>query len=88
MHERGFFDHINPDGETPWDRMNRYGIRGWTLVGENIAFGYSSPAAVEAAWMDSPGHRRNILTAGFTHVGVGLYEEDGMIFWTQLFAAF
>ena len=88
MHDRQFFDHINPDGDSPFDRMAQYGIGGWSLAGENIAFGYPSPATVQAAWMDSPGHRANILTAAFTHVGVGLYEKDGQLFWTQLFATF
>lgn len=89
MADRNFFAHTNPDGEQPWDRMERFGITGWSLVGENIAAGQRSPAEVQAAWMNSPGHRANILTADFTHVGVGhVATEDGRIFWTQLFARF
>ena len=88
MFERDFFDHTNPDGEQPWDRMRRYGITGWSLAGENIASGQRSPAEVQAAWMNSPGHRANILTADFTHVGVAFFTADGRTYWTQLFARF
>jgi uncharacterized protein YkwD len=89
MDERQYFAHTNPDGEQPWDRMNRYGIRGWSLVGENIAMGQRSPQEVQTAWMNSPGHRANILTADFTHVGVAFYQrEGGRTYWTQLFARF
>ncbi len=89
MHERDYFDHVNPDGEQPWDRMDRFGVQGWNLVGENIAAGQRTPSEVQAAWMNSPGHRANILTPEYTHVGVAYYRsEDGQIFWTQLFARF
>jgi len=89
MDERQYFAHTNPDGEQPWDRMNRFGIRGWSLVGENIAMGQRTPQEVQTAWMNSPGHRANILTADFTHVGVALYQrEGGRTYWTQLFARF
>ena len=88
MHERGFFDHTNPDGERPWDRMNRYGITGWSLVGENIAAGQRSPAEVQTAWMNSPGHRANILGRDYTHLGVGVFDDGGTLYWTQVFARF
>lgn len=73
MHDREFFDHTNPDGEGPADRFDRAGWvgRGW---GENIIAGYGSPEAMVDGWMDSPGHCRNIMKAGFTHVGLGYFH--------------
>jgi uncharacterized protein YkwD len=86
---RGYFDHTTPEGQQPWDRMDDAGVRGWTNAGENIAYGYETADAVQAGWMDSPGHRANILTPGFTHVGVGTFQEGGGArHWTQLFATF
>jgi uncharacterized protein YkwD len=88
MAERGFFDHINPDGEQPWDRMNGAGVTGWKAAGENIAAGYPTAAAVTDGWMNSPGHRANIMNPEFNCVGVGVYEHQGRLYWTQLFAKF
>lgn len=88
MAERGFFDHVNPDGERPWDRMNAAGVTGWAAAGENIALGYPSAEAVTEGWMNSPGHRANILNGDFNSVGVGVYEHGGRLYWTQLFARF
>lgn len=88
MGVRDFFDHTNPDGEAPWDRMVNYGIDEFEVAGENIAAGYTTAADVHEGWMNSPGHRENILGEWYTHVGVGVWEEDGVIYWTQLFAAF
>ncbi|HCF82769.1 MAG TPA: serine protease, partial [Ruminococcaceae bacterium] len=51
--------------------------------GENIAYGYRTPAEVVEGWLNSPGHRANILTGSFTHIGVG-YNENGN-YWVQLF---
>ncbi len=88
MAERDFFDHVNPDGEEPWDRMRRGGINDFGTAGENIAFGYPTARDVQEGWMDSPGHRANILSTAYTHVGVGVFELDGTLYWTQLFASF
>lgn len=89
MGERQFFDHVNPDGEQPWDRMDRHGVFGWITVGENIAAGQTSPREVHSDWMNSPGHRANILTPDFTHAAIGAVPDaDGTIFWTQVFATF
>ena len=85
MHYRDFFAHVNPDGEDPGDRMVKTGVE-YGLFGENIARGYESPAQVMAAWMDSPGHRANILEPRFTHVGIGIHTYDsGGPWWTQDF---
>ncbi|MFJ7151741.1 CAP domain-containing protein [Streptomyces sp. NPDC100445] len=83
MAARGFFDHTDPDGRTPWDRAARAGIT--DLGGENIARGQADAAAVVQAWMDSPGHRANILNPDFKTLGVGVHLGPGGPWWTQDF---
>ncbi|MFD6027864.1 CAP domain-containing protein [Streptomyces griseoluteus] len=83
MAARGFFDHTDPDGATPWDRAGKAGIKG--LGGENIARGQSDAAAVMDAWMKSPGHRANILNCDFKTLGVGVHLAPGGPWWTQDF---
>ena len=83
MDVRGYFEHTNPDGQQPWDRLSAAGV-GWSTAGENIAMGYPTPESVMEAWMNSPGHRENILRESFTHLGVGVHD-NGSIWWTQAF---
>ncbi|MEU1305118.1 CAP domain-containing protein [Streptomyces shenzhenensis] len=83
MAARDFFDHTDPDGASPWDRATEAGITG--LGGENIARGQADAAAVMAAWMDSPGHRANILNCDFKTLGVGVHFASGGPWWTQDF---
>jgi len=83
MAARGFFDHTDPDGATPWDRAAKAGISG--LGGENIARGQSDAAAVMEAWMNSPGHKANILNCDFKTLGVGVHFGSGGPWWTQDF---
>ncbi|MEV7688704.1 CAP domain-containing protein [Streptomyces bungoensis] len=83
MAARGFFDHTDPDGATPWDRAAKAGITG--LGGENIARGQADAAAVMQAWMNSPGHRANILNCDFKTLGVGVHFGAGGPWWTQDF---
>ncbi|WP_425580864.1 CAP domain-containing protein [Streptomyces thermospinosisporus] len=83
MAKRGFFDHTDPDGATPWDRAERAGIT--DLGGENIARGQADAASVMQAWMDSPGHRANILNCDFKTLGVGVHFGPGGPWWTQNF---
>ncbi|MFH8931947.1 CAP domain-containing protein [Streptomyces pristinaespiralis] len=83
MAARGFFDHTNPDGETPWDRAEQAGVS--NLGGENIARGQADAEAVMNSWMNSEGHRANILNCDFTTLGVGAYMADGGPWWTQNF---
>ncbi|MEU3356276.1 CAP domain-containing protein [Streptomyces sp. NPDC037389] len=85
MATRGFYSHTSPEGTEPWDRAAAAGAR-HRGIGENIACGQRSPAEVVQGWMDSPGHRANILKPGFTHLGVG-YAGGGPAgtYWTQLF---
>ncbi|MER7478295.1 CAP domain-containing protein [Streptomyces sp. NPDC126510] len=83
MAARGFFDHTDPDGRTPWDRAEKAGIS--NLGGENIARGQATAAAVMDAWMNSPGHRANILNCDFKTLGVGVEFGSGGPWWTQNF---
>ncbi|MFJ3717734.1 CAP domain-containing protein [Streptomyces sp. NPDC090057] len=83
MAARGFFDHTDPDGATPWDRAAKAGIT--DLGGENIARGQADAAAVMEAWMNSPGHRANILNCDFKTLGVGVHMGSGGPWWTQDF---
>jgi uncharacterized protein YkwD len=83
MAARGFFDHTDPDGRTPWDRAKAAGIT--DLGGENIARGQADPQAVMDAWMNSPGHRANILDCDFKTLGVGVHYGPGGPWWTQDF---
>lgn len=82
MHDNGYFAHESPTYGSPFEMMKSFGIS-YNAAGENIAMGYTSPQAVVDAWMNSPGHRANILGASFTQIGVG-YVKDGH-YWTQMF---
>jgi len=89
MAMRGFFDHVNPDGEDPFVRMEQAGYT-YASAGENIAAGQVSPDEVVAGWMDSPGHCSNIMDPGFVHIGVGyVVDPDGAFphYWTQTFGS-
>ncbi len=83
MAARGFFDHTDPDGASPWDRAEKAGIAG--LGGENIARGQADAQAVMDAWMNSEGHRANILNCEFKTLGVGVHMAPGGPWWTQNF---
>ncbi|WP_425246832.1 CAP domain-containing protein [Streptomyces sp. NEAU-NA10] len=83
MAARGFFDHTDPDGASPWDRAKKAGIS--DLGGENIARGQTDAASVMEAWMNSPGHRANILNCDFKTLGVGVHFGSGGPWWTQDF---
>ncbi|MFG2582290.1 CAP domain-containing protein [Streptomyces malaysiensis] len=87
MVARDFYSHTGPEGHQPWDRTRAAGAthRG---IGENIACGQRSPAEVVRGWMDSPGHRANILKPDFTHIGVGhATGSRAGTYWTQVFGA-
>jgi uncharacterized protein YkwD len=83
MRDRDFFDHTNPDGLDPFDRADRAGQT--NARAENIAYGQDSPAAVMDAWMNSSGHRANILNCELRTLGVGIADGPGGPWWTQLF---
>lgn len=82
MRDNGYFSHTSPTYGSPFQMMRSFGIS-YRSAGENIAKGQKTPAAVVRAWMNSSGHRANILNAGFTHIGVG-YVASGH-YWTQMF---
>lgn len=73
MAQRGYFDHETPEGRTPWDRIKAalQGALPFRAMGENIAMGYRSAEATCTGWMNSPGHKRNILDPTFTLIGAG-----------------
>lgn len=84
MRDRNFFSHTDPSGQDPWDRAAAAGVG--NLAAENIAAGQSSAAAVMQAWMDSPGHRANILNCELGTLGVGVaYGGGSGTYWTQNF---
>ncbi|MFD0687218.1 CAP domain-containing protein [Actinomadura fibrosa] len=84
MVARNFFDHTNPSGKDPGDRITAAGYR-WSTYGENIAAGQQTPASVMSSWMNSPGHRANILNCKFKNIGVGVAKKGNSPYWTQDF---
>ena len=82
MRDKGYFSHTSPTYGSPFEMMKSFGIS-YRTAGENIARGQKTPSAVVNAWMNSSGHRANILNSSFTKIGVG-YVKDGN-YWTQMF---
>ncbi len=82
MRDKGYFSHTSPTYGTPFQMIRAFGLS-YRTAGENIARGYSTPQAVVNGWMNSSGHRANILNASFTKIGVG-YVANGH-YWTQMF---
>lgn len=85
MINKGYFDHMSPTYGSPFNMMENFGIK-FSAAGENIAMGQQTPQAVMNAWMNSSGHRSNILSRTYTHIGVGLAKNSrGTCYWTQEF---
>ena len=82
MVDKRYFSHTSPTYGSPFQMIQAFGLS-YRVAGENIAYGYSTPQAVVNGWMNSEGHRKNILNAGFTQIGVG-YVGQGH-YWTQMF---
>ncbi|RDU36033.1 sporulation protein [Neobacillus piezotolerans] len=82
MSANGYFDHNSPTYGSPFDMMKKFGIS-YSSAGENIAMGQRTPQEVVTAWMNSEGHRKNILNPNFTHIGVGHIAQGN--YWTQEF---
>ncbi|MBA2176273.1 hypothetical protein H0266_15350 [Halobacillus locisalis] len=82
MQNNGYFSHTSPTYGSPFDMMESYGID-YRTAGENIAMGQTSPEQVVNGWMNSEGHRENIMNPNFTHIGVG--HAEGGNYWTQMF---
>jgi len=80
MYNKNYFDHTSPTYGSPFDMMNQYGIT-YRSAGENIAKGQRSPEEVMNAWMNSPGHRQNILNSSYNLIGVAYYNGE----WVQEF---
>lgn len=91
MAELNFFSHSGRDGSRAGDRIEDEGYTGWRTWGENIAAGQNTPEQVVNAWINSSGHRANMLNSNFEEIGVGFVEDtDGVgygEYWTQVFAA-
>ncbi|RKD73220.1 putative YkwD family protein [Sinobaca qinghaiensis] len=85
LRDAGYFAHESPNYGSPFDMMTSFGIS-YSAAGENIAAGQDTPEAVVNAWMNSEGHRENIMNENFTHIAIG-YAEGGEYgtYWTQMF---
>lgn len=85
MINKGYFGHTSPTYGSPFRMMESFGIR-FSAAGENIAYGQRSPQEVMNAWMNSPGHRANILSPSYNQIGVGVAKaSNGTYYWTQMF---
>lgn len=85
LRDKNYFDHNSPTYGSPFDMMKQFGIT-YTAAGENIAKGQRTPEAVMNGWMNSSGHRANILNSSFTEIGVGyVTDSNGTTYWVQMF---
>lgn len=82
MVDNRYFSHTSPTYGSPYQMIRNFGLS-FRTAGENIAYGYSTPQAVVNAWMNSSGHRANILNASYTQIGVGYVAKGN--YWTQMF---
>ena len=82
MADRKYFSHTSPTYGTPFQMIKAFGLS-YRTAGENIAYGYASPQKVVDGWMNSSGHRANILNASYTQIGVGYVAKGN--YWTQMF---
>jgi len=80
MNDNKYFSHTSPTYGTPFNMIKNFGIK-YNYAGENIAQGYKTPDAVMKAWMNSSGHKANIMNKNYTQLGVGYYNG----YWTQMF---
>ena len=81
---KSLFSHTRPDGRSCFTALDEVGYS-YRKAGENIAYGQKSAKEVMSAWMNSEGHRANIL-GDYTYIGIGVYESGGTIYWSQFFA--
>ena len=85
MAKKGYFSHTSPTYGSAFDMMKKYGVS-YRTAGENIAKGQKTPEAVMNGWMNSSGHRANILSSAYTHIGVGYAKDSkGNTYWVQIF---
>ena len=78
------FSHTRPDGSSCFTAAKEYGVS-YRTAGENIAYGYSTPEQVVKGWMNSEGHRKNILSSTYKSIGIGCYKSGNTLYWTQFF---
>lgn len=78
------FSHTRPNGSTCFTTAKEIGVS-YRSAGENIAYGYPSPQSVVNGWMNSEGHRKNILSQSFGKIGIGCYKNGRTLYWTQFF---
>lgn len=85
MRNKNYFSHQSPTYGSPFSMLENFGVS-YRSAGENIAAGQATPEEVVQAWMNSEGHRKNILNSGYTQIGVG-YVSGGSYghYWTQMF---
>ena len=85
MAKKGYFSHTSPTYGSALDMMKKYGVS-YRTAGENIAKGQKTPEAVMKGWMNSSGHRANILNSAYSHIGVGYAKDSkGNTYWVQIF---
>jgi uncharacterized protein YkwD len=87
MAEEDFFGHISPTGDSPAERVAKANLPYWS-VGENLFTSTNAPDPASLAvqsWMDSPGHRANIVRSHFTETGIGVWQRGSSFYFTQLF---
>jgi len=85
MINKNYFSHNSPTYGSPFTMMQSFGLK-FSAGGENIAYGQRTPQEVVNAWMNSPGHRANILSTAYTQIGVGAAKKsNGTLYWTQQF---
>lgn len=84
MADKNYFSHNSPTYKDPFTMMKNFGIK-YGQAGENIAKGYPNADSVIKGWMNSPGHRANILNSSFKKIGVGYVNKSGTTYWTQMF---
>ncbi|MDR1531176.1 MAG: CAP domain-containing protein [Clostridiales bacterium] len=84
MRANNYFSHTSSTYGSPFEMLNKFGVT-YKSAGENIAKGQKTAEAVVKAWMNSEGHRSNILSPSFTQIGVGFASGNGTTYWTQLF---
>ncbi|MDF2531033.1 MAG: hypothetical protein K0Q65_614 [Clostridia bacterium] len=85
MASKNYFAHESPTYGSPFRMMESFGIK-YSSAGENIAYGQKTPQQVMTAWMNSPGHRSNIMSPSFSQIGVGYAtNKNGVPYWTQMF---
>lgn len=87
MVKNNYFDHNSPTFGSPFDMAKEFDYS-YSSFGENIAYGYTTPESVVKGWMDSPGHKANILHNGYTNIGVGTAKDSqGRIYWVHMFSS-